>query len=67
MNDKLFNSEVALKAAILLLEKYYKNTESDDIGALLGDINLVRSCETADPAVWKEWEECIKEAQKASS
>lgn len=42
-----------------LLEKYYKVSQSDDIGALLGDTMLLEDNSTADPAAWFDWKDSI--------
>lgn len=45
----------AYKAMICFLENYYYRTLSDDIGSLLGDMQLSDSGDTWDPVVWKDW------------
>ena len=32
------NSEQAFRAMVLFLERYFERTQSDDVGALLGDL-----------------------------
>lgn len=54
------NKLEAYKAMVRFLEKYYNRTKSDDIGSLLGDMILIESHRTADPAVWEDWLECIE-------
>jgi len=36
------------------------------VGALLGDLQLLKSGRTADPAIWDEWIECINKAKSNS-
>lgn len=61
MNNKLTELQ-AFYAMRLFLEKYYKQTLSDDVGSLLGDLQFFeKEKETADPAVWGEWMECIND------
>ncbi|MFA6066166.1 MAG: hypothetical protein WC707_03220 [Candidatus Babeliaceae bacterium] len=43
------------------LENYYEKTLSDDIGALLGDLQLLQDNRTADPAAWNDWLNCINQ------
>lgn len=40
---------------ICFLEGYYNKTLSDDLGSLLGDLQLLDDGGTADPAVWYDW------------
>ncbi|TDF94151.1 hypothetical protein [Paenibacillus piri] len=49
----------AFKAMVLFLEDYYDRTKSDDVGSLLGDLIILADGSTADPAVWKEWLDCL--------
>ena len=43
------NSEQAFRAMVLFLERYFEQTQSDDVGALLGDLQLLDDGLTADP------------------
>lgn len=52
-------NETAYKAMIRFLEKYYERTNSDDIGSLLGDLQLLSDGSTADPAAWNDWIDSI--------
>ena len=45
----------AFKAMILFLETYYEQTRADDIGTLLGSLQLLADGKTADPALWQDW------------
>src|SRR5579862_4946579 len=46
----------AFKAMICFLEDYYNKTLSDDVGSLLGDIQLLDDDKgTWDPAAWNDW------------
>jgi len=45
----------AFNAMRVFLEDYYKRTLSDDIGSLLGDLQLFQDNTTADPAAWNDW------------
>ena len=58
-NSKLTDLQ-AFYAMRLFLEKYYEETGSDDIGSLLSELQFFeKEKETADPAVWGEWMECV--------
>ena len=58
------NSEQAFRAMVLFLERYFERTQSDDVGALLGDLQLLDDGLTADPAAWPEWLECVQVASQ---
>jgi hypothetical protein len=57
----------AFKSMQCFLLKYYERTGSDDIGSLLGDMQLLKDLSTADPAVWNDWIKCINEIQNKQS
>ena len=50
----------AYKAMYCFLENYYNQTGSDDVGALLGAMQVLEDKSTADPAMWNDWKDCIK-------
>lgn len=50
----------AFNAMRKFLEMYYERTGSDDVGSLLGDLQLVGKEETADPAVWYDWSKALE-------
>jgi hypothetical protein len=50
----------AFEAMQLFLEDYYERTQSDDVGALLGDLQFMEDGVTADPATWQDWMDCVK-------
>ena len=50
----------AFVAMIEFLDNYYQQTQSDDIGALLGSLQLLEDGKLADPAMWNDWSECVK-------
>ena len=54
----------AFKAMYCFLNKYYTRTSSDDIGSLLGDLNLSEDNKPMDPAAWEEWIDCINKITK---
>lgn len=58
MDDRLTKIQ-AFKAMQVFLEHYYDRTHSDDVGSLLGDIQLNSDNETFDPAAWDDWVACV--------
>lgn len=54
----------ALNAMRTFLEMYYERTSSDDIGSLLGDLQLLSDTETVDPAAWIDWMEAVQRSLK---
>jgi hypothetical protein len=48
------------------LESRYRLTDSDDLGALLGSMSLLPGGGTADPAIWEDWVNAIKEAESGT-
>ena len=45
------------------LVRVYEIKKSDDLGGLLGSMSTLPSGETADPAIWNEWLQCIEKAK----
>lgn len=66
MKETLTSLE-AFKAMTCFLEKYYQQTLSEDIGSLLGDLQILEDGKTVDPAAWADWINCILKAHKKSS
>ncbi len=60
MKNELTKLE-AFKAMTKFLEKWYELTKSDDIGSLLGgiDINFWCNGKPFDPALWGDWLDAI--------
>lgn len=54
--------EQAFEAMFLFLKDYFERTRSDDIGSLLGDLQIMEDGEPMDPAVWNEWLDCVQKA-----
>jgi len=52
----------AYKAMCYFLENYYNQTNSDDIGSLLGSMQILEDRNTADPTMWNDWKDCIKKS-----
>ena len=60
---KNLSEHEAYVAMFAFLEHRYRLTESDDLGALLGSMSLLPGGGTADPAIWEDWLNAIKEAE----
>jgi hypothetical protein len=45
----------AFQSMILFLETYYEQTQADDIGVLLGSLQLLEDGKSADSALWQDW------------
>jgi hypothetical protein len=54
------------QAMIYFLEKYYELTNSSDVGALLGSMQLLEDGASADPALWSDWLGAIQRVQRRS-
>lgn len=63
---KYLSEREAYAAMFAFLENRYRLTESDELGALLGSMSLLPSGGTADPAIWEDWLNAIKEAESGS-
>ena len=60
-------SKQAFQAMVFFLESLYERTESDDIGALLGDLQILEDGNTADPATWEDWLESVEQVLNTST
>ena len=58
MADTLTKRE-AYAAMYTFLVGVYERTESDELGALLGGMSLLKDGGTADPAAWHDWEAAV--------
>jgi hypothetical protein len=57
--EKLTEKQAFL-AMIEFLDTYYQQTKSDDIGALLGGLQLLEDGKPADPAMWYDWLQSVE-------
>jgi hypothetical protein len=64
--NELITKIQAFNAMRKFLEMYYKRTLSDDVGSLLGDLNMITQGETADPAAWDDWNQALENVLKES-
>lgn len=62
-----FDPELGFKVMFRFLENYYEMTGADDIGILLGSMNtsLFADGRPADPAIWEDWLDAVREVAKA--
>ncbi len=67
MNEKLITSRQAFEAMQLFLEQYYERIPSDDIAAILSDLEFVNYDTTADPAAILDWNDYVNQVVKFSS
>lgn len=65
-NEKKLTYLEAFHCMREFLELYYSNTKSDDVGDILSatQLSIWEDGETADPACWGEWIQCIKKVSK---
>ncbi len=61
MKDTLTHKE-AFMAMKSFLEKFYEETNSEDVGVILGELSsdIWQDGSTGDPACWDEWIKCIE-------
>ena len=64
---KNLSAQEAYAAMFAFLEHRYRLTESDDLGALLGSMSLLPGGGTADPAIWDDWINALKEAKSRNA
>ena len=57
------SEDEAYLAMFAFVEKRYRLTQSDDIGSFLGDMSLLFSGGTADPALQDDWTEAVELAR----
>ena len=50
----------AFDAMVMFLEQFYERTDSDDVGGLLSDLMINVDNQTADPAAWQDWLNCVQ-------
>ncbi len=62
MINKLTEKQAFL-AMVSFLEDYYEQTKSDEIGALLGSLQLLDDGVTADPAMWDDWLKIVQQTK----
>jgi hypothetical protein len=60
--SELLSVQDAYRAMFAFLEAYYERTQSEDVGSLLGDLQLDTQGEPFDPAVSADWIEAVQKA-----
>ena len=55
ININTLTSLQAYSVMLCFLENYYNKTLSDDLGSLLGDLQLCDDQRPFDPAAWHDW------------
>jgi hypothetical protein len=61
MEEKI-TIEQAYASMYYFLENLYSLTKSDDLGGFLGSMSLLADRKPADPAVWNDWLNAVKQA-----
>lgn len=61
--EKFLTRLQAYHAMIRFLEIYYEQTNSDDFGSLLGEMDFLQDGSTADPASWFNWIKSVQTIQ----
>jgi hypothetical protein len=56
----------AYRAMFVFLEREYELTHSDDLGGLLGSLQLLNDGKPADPAAWMQWLDAVRRCQTSS-
>jgi hypothetical protein len=59
MKSKL-DETTAFQAMLMFLENYYRDTQDDGVGGLLGSMQPLSDGKPADPAVWDDWLEAVR-------
>jgi hypothetical protein len=57
----------AFEAMQPFLVSCYERAQSDDVGALLGDLQCMEDGVTADLATWQAWMDCVKKVADRGS
>ncbi|MFN3548659.1 MAG: hypothetical protein ACK4U0_14320 [Mesorhizobium sp.] len=64
-SKKILAEREAYQAMLRFLERHFDRSQSDDIAVLLGSASLLDDGSSADPALTKEWHECVAEVLEA--
>ena len=65
MSENLTSRE-AYTAMFAFLEEIYQRTSSDDLAVLLGSMSLLQDGQSADPALWEDWERVVQSLREKS-
>lgn len=66
MTKRLLTEMQAFEAMFVFLEEYYSLTGADDIGALLGSLNLAEDGRPMDVAMLNDWRRAVEVVMKNS-
>jgi hypothetical protein len=58
--------KIAYAAMFAFIEDEHRQTNSDELGALLGSMSLLNDGSTVDPAVWSAWLAAVERAESGS-
>jgi hypothetical protein len=58
--EKKLTKLQAYNATVKLFRIYYRLTDSDDLGGILGGMSFLQNNKTADSAMWEIWGECLE-------
>ena len=61
---KKLNEKQAYEAMFYFLEYLYEKQGFDELGGLLGSMNLLDDGKPADPALWVDWEKAVNKASE---
>jgi hypothetical protein len=53
--------EQAYRAMLVFLEREYNISHSDELGGLLGGLQVLQDGKTADPAAWGDWLDAVRQ------
>jgi hypothetical protein len=57
----LLTEHEAYSAMTRFLEIFYGETRSDDVGGLLGEMEMLSDGSSRDPAAWSSWLDCVRD------
>jgi hypothetical protein len=66
MSD-ILNEKQAYKAMFYFLEELFEKQGFDELGGLLGSMNILPDGKPADPAMWNDWKNAIHKVNKGNS
>lgn len=62
--DTILTTKEAYRAMYAFLEIQYKISKTVDVEWLLGTMQLLADGDSADPAMWEDWEDAINYAKE---
>lgn len=55
--------EEAYQAMFKFLKDYYFLAKTDDVGALLGSMQIIEDGKPLDMAMWQDWLKCVEDVK----